>query len=155
VSAERTILNDCCEDWVVQWGGFYGPGTAFACPECATEWRKTREATYERTSDRRAFARRVRKGREDEFPYLAAVDGQEPIVERCCAKILLTHGAHMPEGAFACPVCSTRWMKRTDRLHGLRVAVFEKPGLAEPLTIQPGRTRPFLIALSEYSPPRD
>ena len=34
-------------------------------------------------------------------------------------------------------------------------AVFEKEGLAEPLTIQPGRTRPFLIAVSEYSPPRD
>jgi len=61
----------------------------------------------------------------------------------------------MPEGAFTCPVCATEWAKRTERLHGLRVAVFEKRGLAEPLTIQPGRTRPFLVAVSEYTPPRD
>ena len=151
---ERTILNDCCEDWIIQWGGFYRSGAAFVCPECGTGWRKTQGA-YERPSDGRSFARRVRKGPEDEFPYLAAVDGQEPIVDRCCAKILLTHGARMPEGPFACPVCATAWTKRTDRLHGLRVSVFEKAGLAEPLTIQPGRTRPFLVAVSEYSPPRD
>ena len=37
----------------------------------------------------------------------------------------------------------------------LRVAVFAKASLAEPLTIQAGRTRPFLVTLSEYSPPRD
>jgi hypothetical protein len=33
--------------------------------------------------------------------------------------------------------------------------VFAKASLAEPLTIQAGRTRPFLVTLSEYSPPRD
>lgn len=153
--SERVILNDCCEDWIVQWGGFYRPGASFACPECATEWSKPREGTYERTSDGREFARRTRRGPEDGFPYLAAVDGQEPIVERCCAKILLTHGARMPEGSFVCPVCSTAWTKRTERLHGLRVSVFGKAGLAEPLTIQAGRTRPFLIGVSEFSPPRD
>lgn len=160
--SERVILNDCCEDWIIQWGGFYGPGDAFACPECATPWRKPRAGSYERPSDGREFARRVRRGPEEgspreeqEFPYLASVDGREPIVDRCCAKILLTHGARMPEGPFRCPVCATGWSKRAERLHGLRVAVFEKAGLAEPLTIQPGRTRPFLVALSEYSPPRD
>jgi hypothetical protein len=152
---ERTILNDCCEDWIIQWGGFYGTGASFACPECATDWGKPRAAAFRRASDGREFTRRVRRGEEDTFPYLAAVDGQEPNVERCCAKILLTHGARMPEGPFACPVCDTRWTKRTDRLHGLRVSVFEKAGLAEPLAIQPGRTRPFLIGISEYSPPRD
>lgn len=153
--SERTILNDCCEDWIIQWGGFYRAAAAFSCPECATDWRKGEGSTYERPSDGRSFARRLRRGPADEFPYLAAVDGQEPIVDRCCAKILLTHGARMTEGSFACPVCATEWSKRTDRLHGLRVPVFSKAGLTEPLTIQPGRTRPFLVALSEYSPPRD
>ncbi len=159
---ERVILSDCCEDWIIQWGGFYRPGTPFACPECATEWRKTRGSGYMRASDQREFVREIRRGpgegpsgEEQQFPYLAAADGQEPIVERCCAKILLTHGARMREGAFTCPVCATEWTKRADRLHGLRVAVFEKAGLVEPLTIQPGRTRPFLVAISEYSPPRD
>ena len=97
---ERVILNDCCEDWIIQWGGFYGAGASFTCPECATEWRKSREAAFRRASDGREFTRRTRHGPEDEFPYLAAVDGQEPIVERCCAKILLTHGERMREGSF-------------------------------------------------------
>lgn len=152
---ERVILADCCEDWILQWGGFYDPAGAFFCPECATEWRKSGQARYRRATDEREFERRTRPGPEDEFPYLAAVDGQEPIVDRCCAKILLTHGERMREGAFVCPVCSTPWTKRTERLHGLRVPVFEKEGLPEPLTIQPGRTRPFLVGLSEHSPPRD
>lgn len=152
--SERTILNDCCEDWIVQWGGFYQAGASFACPECGTEWQKADGPGYRRLTDRRDFTRKERVGPGDRFPYLAA-DGQEPRVERCCTKILLTHGDRMREGLFVCPVCSTRWTKRTERLHGLRVPVFEKEGLAEPLTIQAGRTRPFLIAVSEYSPPRD
>ncbi|MEK7861587.1 MAG: hypothetical protein AAB284_09560 [Chloroflexota bacterium] len=152
---ERVILADCCEDWIIQWGGFYQPEQGFACAECGTEWRKTPAGSYRRSTDAREFAWRARRGPQGSFPYLAAVDGQEPIVERCCAKILLTHGERMREGSFVCPVCATRWEKRTERLHGLRVPVFAKEGLAEPLTIQPGRTRPFLVGLSEYSPPRD
>lgn len=153
--AERVILADCCEDWILEWGGFYQPGQAFACPEDATEWTRTPAGTFRRLGDSREFARRARRGPDASFPHLASVDGQEPIVERCCAKILLTHGERMPEGSFTCPVCATRWEKRRERLHGLRVSVFEKPGLEEPLTIQPGRTRPFLVAVSEYTPPRD
>jgi hypothetical protein len=61
----------------------------------------------------------------------------------------------MPDGVFVCPVCGTEWQRSTERLHGLSVAIFKKPGLAEALTIQPGRTRPFLVSLSEYSPPRE
>jgi predicted RNA-binding Zn-ribbon protein involved in translation (DUF1610 family) len=153
--SERVILNDCCEDWILEWGGFYRPGGSFACPECATEWRRGEGTRYRRVSDEREFERRERRGADASFPYLAAVDGQEPRVERCCTKILLTHGEHLREGLFVCPVCGTRWTKRTERLHGLRVPVFEKDGLDEPLTIQPGRPRPFLVAVSEYSPPRD
>ncbi len=40
-SDERTILADCCEDWIIEWGGFYRSGREFRCPECATEWKKT------------------------------------------------------------------------------------------------------------------
>lgn len=152
---ERVILNDCCEDWIIEWGGFYGTGGSFACPECATEWGKSGAETFRRASDGREFRRRERRGPEASFPYLAATDGQEPRVERCCTKILLRHGEQLREGLFVCPVCSTRWTKRSERLHGLRVPVFEKDGLEEPLTIQPGRPRPFLVGISEYSPPRD
>lgn len=155
MTAERTILNDCCEDWILQWGGFYGQGASFACPECGTEWEKTDLPAYHRRSDGRDFVRRERTRGEERFAYLAAADAQEPRVERCCTKILLAHGATMRDGEFACPVCGTRWTKRTERRHGLRVPTFAKAGLAEPLTIQPGRTRPFLITVSEYAPPRE
>jgi len=151
---ERTILNDCCEDWIIDWGGFYVSGRAFRCPECATEWTKTADATYRR-GDGREFARKLRRGPSAEFAYLAAANGDEPNVDRCCAKILLAHGERMAEGAFVCPVCGTEWTRTTQRLHGFRVPVFAKRGLREPLTIQAGRTRPFLIAISEFSPPRD
>ncbi|HEU5287526.1 MAG TPA: hypothetical protein VFV20_03920 [Candidatus Limnocylindria bacterium] len=151
---ERVILADCCEDWIIEWGGYYKAERAFRCPECGTEWTKSAADTYRR-ADGRTFQRRTRVGPQASFPYLASVDGHQPNVERCCAKILLAHGERMPEGAFVCPVCGTAWQKSTERLHGLRIAIFAKPGLAEPLTIQPGRTRPFLVALSEYSPPRE
>ena len=151
---ERVILADCCEDWIIEWGGFYADGREFGCPECATRWTKRGAAGYVR-DDGREFARRDRSGPDASFPQLASVDGQEPDVERCCAKILLRHGADLRDGPFECPVCNTKWERRTDRLHGFRVPVFVKAGLAEPLTIQSGRRRPFLVAVSEYSPPRD
>jgi len=149
----RVILSDCCEDWIIEWGGFYEDGRAFACPECATAWAKTGPSAYRR-ADGAAFTRRERKGPEASFPFLAANDGHEPNVDRCCAKILLSRGEAMPDGDFACPVCGTAWHRRSERIHGLRVPVFAKAG-SEPLTIQAGRTRPFLVALSEFSPPRD
>ncbi len=153
--AERVILADCCEDWIIEWGGFYENGCPFRCPECSTPWTKTEAETYQRGTDRRVFARGTRVGPQASFPYLAAADGHEPNVDRCCAKILLSYGARMSEGSFTCPVCGSQWQRRTERRHGFRIPVFAKAGLAEPLTVQPGRTRPFLVSLSEYSPPRD
>ncbi len=151
---ERVILADCCEDWIIEWGGFYKPDRSFRCPECATGWTKVGAETYRR-ADSRDFQRRTRVGPQASFPYLASADGHQPNVERCCAKILLSHGERMPDGEFVCPVCGTRWQRSSEKLHGLRVPIFAKPGLAEPLTIQPGRTRPFLVSISEYSPPRE
>ena len=151
---DRVILADCCEDWIIEWGGFYAPEARFSCPECSTAWEQPTEGTFKR-ADGRSFIRRERAGPSASFPYLASQDGPEPNVERCCAKILLKHGDRMIDGPFACPVCGTNWERRTERLHGLRVPVFAKAGLSEPLTVQPGRTRPFLVVISEYSPPRD
>ena len=150
----RVILADCCEDWIIEWGGFYADGARFSCPEDATGWQKTAAATFTR-ADGRVFVRHERTGPAATFPYLASQDGHQPDVERCCAKILLRHGETMADGPFTCPVCRTTWERQSERLHGLRVAVFAKPGLAEPLTVQPGRTRPFLVRVSEYSPPRE
>jgi hypothetical protein len=155
---ERVILADCCEDWIVEWGGFYDRGASFVCPECATAWTKVGADSYRR-ADERTFALRTRQGPRAEagvpaFPYLAAADGHEPNVERCCAKILLRHGASLRDGPFTCPVCRTTWQRSTERVHGFDVPVFARPGLAEPVTIQPGTPRPFIVPLSEYTPPR-
>lgn len=152
---ERLILNDCCEDWVLEWGPFYDKGARFACPECATQWRAEGASRYVRETDEHAFIRRERRSGVGAFPFLGAEDGREPLTDRCCAKILLQHGAHLPAGEFTCPVCRTRWEIASSRLHGLRLPTFTKKGLAEPLTIQPGRTRPFLVGLSRYSAPRE
>jgi len=153
--SERVILADCCEDWIIEWGRFYRPATEFACPECATEWRKEGPATFVRVSDRHAFQQRERGSDGVAFAYLGAADGREPVTDRCCAKILLQHGEHLAPGTFICPVCRTRWTIGSTRAHGLRLPTFAKEGLEEPLTIQQGRTRPFLIALSRYSAPRE
>lgn len=152
---ERVILADCCEDWILEWGAYYDPGQAFACPECGTAWRKGAQGRFVREGDAHAFRRRERPVGEGVFAYLGAEDGREPIVERCCAKILLEHGVHLAPGAFVCPVCRTEWTVGSARARGMRVPTFAKPGLAEPLTVQPGRTRPFLVVLSRYSPPRE
>lgn len=151
---ERVILADCCEDWILEWGGFYEAATRFACPECATEWRKSAAQEYLRADGHR-FARRSRSGPDASFPYLAAIEGAEPNVDRCCAKIILSYGARMADGPFACPVCGSSWERRGERLHGFRVPVFQKAGDSNPLAIQQGTTRPFLVAVTEYSPPRD
>ena len=148
---ERVILADCCEDWIIEWGGFYKPDRAFGCPECATEWSKTGTDTYRR-GDGRTFTRRTRVGPQASFPYLGAATGIAN-VGRAARRSAFARGGWRRR--LVCPVCGTEWQRRTERLHGLRVAVFAKSGLAEPLTIQAGRTRPFLVTLSEYSPPRD
>lgn len=153
--AERVILDDCCEDWILEYGAHYDAGTTFSCPECDTPWRAEGKGRFVRRSDEHAFLRRDRRTGEGSFPYLGAEDGREPIIERCCAKILLEHGAHLPAGEFVCPVDRTHWTVGSSKLHGLRVPTFEKAGLEEPLTIQPGRTRAFLVLLSRYSAPRE
>ena len=61
---ERTILADCCEDWIIEWGGFYERGRAFRCPECSTEWTKSADDSYRR-GDAREFVRRARSSYHD------------------------------------------------------------------------------------------
>jgi predicted RNA-binding Zn-ribbon protein involved in translation (DUF1610 family) len=150
---ERVILADCCEDWILEWGDFYTDGATFRCPECGTEWEQHGRGRFVRQSDERVFVRERLGGAG--FEYLGAEGGPQPITNRCCAKILLRHGEHMPLGEFACPVCSTAWTIGTTRAHGLRLPTFAKDDLSEPLTVQPGRTRPFLVSLSRYSAPRE
>jgi hypothetical protein len=150
-----TVLPDCCEDWILQYGAFYLPEEGFACPECATGWRKVRTGVFARADSGQRFRRRDRVGDGQAFPYLAAESGEDPLVERCCAGILIRYGATLAAGEFRCPVCRTDWTKSTGQRGGMRFAQFEKAGLPEPYTVQRGRTRSFMVPVSAYSPPRE
>jgi rubredoxin len=150
-----TVLPDCCEDWILQYGPFYAAGVDFACPECGAGWRKEGPGAFRRIEDQRRFVRRERSGEDTVFPYLAAEDGENPLVERCCAGILLRYGPALPYAELRCPVCGTVWTKSLGQRGGVRFPQFQKAGAAEPMTIQRGRQRAFLVPVSEFSPPRE
>src|SRR2546423_15520898 len=87
-TGERTILADCCEDWIIEWGGFYEAGRDFHCPECGTEWKKTEPDSYRR-GDGRAFGRPARAGPHAELPYRAAAGRHAPEGVRRSGQVLL------------------------------------------------------------------
>ncbi len=150
---QRNVLPDCCEDWILQYGAHYQAGQTFSCLECSTEWRKVEPGHFLRVGDGRTFVRRSRMSEGVEFPYLAAADGHDPITERCCARIILDLGPAMKVGGFDCPVCGTHWTREIRSRGGISVACYWRAGLEEPLAIQKGQRRPFLVPLSSYHLP--
>ena len=152
---QRNVLPDCCEDWILQYGSYYTAGQTFRCLECSTEWQKVEPGRFRRLGDGRTFVRRVRVSEGSEFPYLAAADGHNPITERCCARILLEFGSSMKVDGFVCPVCGTRWTRELRSRGGIPVVCFQRPGLEEPLAIQKGHRRSFLVPLSSYRLPTE
>ncbi len=152
---ERTILADCCEDWILQFGEYYRQEEDFACPECATGWQKLGTGRFQRAADRRVFVKRSRAGESTHFSYLSAEDGTEPLLERCCAQILLRHGERLAVEEFRCPVCHTHWAKKPAMKGGVEVTCFQREGLEEPFAIQVGAPRRFLVPLRHYRQPSE
>ncbi|MCL5256229.1 MAG: hypothetical protein M1319_00325 [Chloroflexi bacterium] len=152
---QRTILPDCCEDWILTYGKCYEEGEEFRCLECGTQWVKTGEGNYRRGSDKRAFVERSRTRGGEEYPYLAPQEGPEPVTQRCCARIILRHGQDTKVEHFVCPICRTEWRREMVARGGVNVPCFTRPDLAEPLTIQQGKPRPFLVPVSRHSPPHE
>lgn len=151
----RNILQDCCEDWLIDWGPFQQVGDAVPCPECGTPWQKLAAGRFRRPADSRTFAQEARQGDGGrEFPYLVAEDGEDPVLDRCCVKLILRYGLDS-RGPLTCPICRVRWRKDTATRHGIRTTVYQAETLAEPYAIQEGRTRSYLIPLSSYAPPRE
>ncbi len=151
----RTLLPDCCEDWILRYGGFYETGDTFACLECGASWAKTAPRSYRRASDQLDFVRKVRHGEDGEYASLVPVTSPAPLVDRCCAEILLRLGPGLKVAEFRCPICHTNWRQELSDHGGVRVRTFSHSGLPEPLAISRGRTRPFLVPLSRYVPPTD
>jgi len=141
---ERVILADCCETGSSSGAASTSRTEPFRCPECATEWTKTDTDTYRRGDGQSSRAARAS---DRGLLYLGAADGHQPNVERCCAKILLSHGERIADGPFdlsgvryawqrapnGCTVCVSRSSRRAD-----------SPSRHDP----GGRTRPFLVTLS-------
>jgi hypothetical protein len=153
--SERTILADCCEEWILHYGRYHHTGDSFVCMECGVEWKKMAPGCFRRNSDGMAFRERSRENEGAEFRYLSAEDGAEPLVERCCDQILLRYGDGMAPTSFTCPICHTHWTRTTEDRGGLRVRCFRKDGTSEPFAIQTGGRRHFLVPLSSYRFPND
>lgn len=151
----RTLLPDCCEDWILRYGGFYETGETFSCLECGSGWLKTAPRNFQREADRVEFLKKIRQGDDGEYASLAPIAGPAPLIDRCCAEILLRLGPAMNVAAFRCPICQTDWRQETTTHGGVRVRAFSHAGLPEPLAISRGRTRPFLVPLSRYVPPSE
>ncbi len=150
----RLILPDCCEDWILQYGKFYGTGALFRCLECGTEWRKEGPGTFVETASGTRFVEVVRRSSEGaEFAYLAAVGRPNPITERCCELILVRYGPQSPLTDLTCPICGTTWRKEQRLLRGFNVLCFTHSVTGEVRALQQGRTRRYLVPLDEYTPP--
>lgn len=152
---ERVVLPDCCEDYILEYGGYYAPEESFSCPECEMEWRKQEGQRYTMTSMGKTFERRERQGpvgSDARYAYLSSLDGHEPLVDRCCTKLLLRYGPAL-RGTLICPICRKEWTMEQSRRGGMRVNSFRSNQLAEPMVLQRSRTRSFLVPLSAYTMP--
>ncbi len=152
----RVILPDCCEDWILAYGAFYQEGAEFGCLECSGTWRKLGPGRFQSLGSGRIWAERVRGAEGREFRYLAAEDGEKPMTERCCAKLILDHHRRIRPGKqFACPLCGSEWKKELmQHRSGLQVAGYTNLSRGVTIAVQPGEGRSFLVPLDEYQPPR-
>lgn len=105
---DRTVLPNCCENWILAQGRFYGLGEAFAVLPCGHVWRREGEGEFR---DQASVLWKVDfiKG----FPYLKPERADPPILNRCCSTILIEHGPQIRDEQlpfqFGCPVCGTPW----------------------------------------------
>lgn len=153
---ERTILPDCCEDWMLAYGAFYEPEAEFECVECATPWRKLERGRFQGVQNERVWVERSRDAEGQRFRYLEAEDGENALTERCCAKMILDYGERIRPGRqFTCPICRSVWRKSpVEHRSGLRVTGYENRTRGVTMAVQTGRGRNFLVPIEEYVPPR-
>lgn len=143
----RRLLPDCCEDWILTWGSYYPSGKAFACLECGRGWTKLTPDRY-RDESGTVYQRTETRG----FPSLTTVEGEAPLLNRCCLKILLDYGPKLYRvSEFDCPVCDIRWRKEPDP-HSFPAGsgdTYVNLRTGHRFRRELGRTRPFLHLLDE------
>ena len=105
---DRTVLCNCCENWILQWGEFYREGEGFVSLPHGHLWRKERETTFTDLRTSITYVVHDTKG----FKHLEPVAGVAlPLLNRCCSVILIEFGPKtqpLPLD-FTCPVCKTPW----------------------------------------------
>lgn len=154
LSTQRVILPDCCEDWILAYGAFYPADAEFTCLECGGGWQKLAAGRFQSRLDGRTWILRARRAEDQEYRYLEAEDGQNPLTPRCCARIILAHGERLPRGSqFNCPICGANWRKdEIERGPHRTVTAFVDEGREVAVAIQDGATRRFLVPAEEYQP---
>ncbi|MBI4497952.1 MAG: hypothetical protein HY689_08655 [Chloroflexi bacterium] len=138
---QRRILPDCCEDWVLAYGGYYNAGQEFACLECGALWRKEEAGRYRQASTGTVYREVERR----DYRSLGPETGPAPLTERCCTQVLLTYGPNMRVDSFACPVCRTPWSKRTEQGWVPPREIYTNERTRTEFTIQQGPTRRYLL----------
>lgn len=152
---ERVILPDCCEDWILAYGAYYGPDVEFECIECGTQWRKLEAGRYQEAASHRVWAERAREAEGQQFRYLESEGGGDVLTNRCCAKVILTYGDRLKPGKqFTCPLCGSRWEKEmVQHRSGMQIAGYTNLARGVTIAIQKGRGRDFLVPVDEYRAP--
>lgn len=156
LSMERVILPDCCEDWILAYGAFYKEGSEFDCIECGSPWRKLESGKYQSRTSGQTWSMRTHEAEDQQFHYLSAEGGQKAMVERCCARILLSFGERIKLGRqFNCPLCGSTWKKDAlPHRSGLQVTAYTNQTTGVSIAIQAGKGRDFLVPVDEYQPQR-
>ena len=152
---ERVILPDCCEDWILAYGAYYGYGAEFECIECGTPWRKLEAGRFQEAGGERVWAERAREAEGQQFRYLEGEGGEGALTNRCCAKLILGYGERIRDGKqFTCPICGSGWKKETiQHRSGMQVPAYTNASRGLTIAIQKGRGRDFLVPVDDYRPP--
>ncbi|MCX6022143.1 MAG: hypothetical protein NTZ05_10520, partial [Chloroflexi bacterium] len=77
--AQRRVLPNCCEDWILRYGAFYSPAAAFVCLECGSGWTKEGDGRYRQDRGDAVYRETDRRG----YRYLTPESGPSPATERC------------------------------------------------------------------------
>jgi hypothetical protein len=154
MSTDRIVLPDCCEDWVLTYGAFYSADAEFRCVECDSAWRKLGPGRFASGRTNQIWSTRTRVAEDQQYRYLEAEDGQNPLTRRCCTKLILDYGDRIKLGrAFACPICGTSWQKHELEQHRDNpVVAYTDLGRNIHVAVQQGAPRRFVVPLEEYQP---
>lgn len=139
-ATQRRVLPNCCEDWILAYGGYYDAGAEFRCLECGNGWSKAGTGRYRQSASGTVYLETDRKG----YRYLAPESGPSPATERCCTEIILTYGPVMAVPELDCPVCGTRWAKNVDPGWVPPREVFTNKTTGDRFTVEQGPTRKYL-----------